>query len=384
MLFLPQSYKPVFSLQEFCNFDCFSPKLLSITIMENVENVYFTQNPNELLLQFIPEYEKNKVFILVDENTREHCLPKLQALSGESCNIIEIKSGESHKNFDTLQFIWRQLSALGANRKSLFINLGGGVIGDMGGMAASLYKRGMTFINIPTTLLAQVDASVGGKLAVDFDGLKNEIGLFRNPEKVLICTDFLKTLDIRELVSGYVEMIKHAVIHDSTHWNNIKKFSPYNIQWDLMLHNIQHSVKIKQYFVTKDPQEKNIRKALNFGHTIGHAIESYSFSTSTPLLHGEAVAIGIVCELYLSNIKNGFPLKDMLEIIEVINQHFHVFEYGYKDYDKIIELMSHDKKNEADRINFTLLSKIGKFDIDQFCSKSEIYESLSFYKQINK
>ena len=348
--------------------------------MELPQNVICCQNANEALAQEIKIYQST-VFVLTDENTRQHCLPQLPCL--ENAVVIEIKSGEQHKNIATMQNIWTQMASSGGDRKSLFINLGGGVIGDMGGLAASLFKRGIDFINVPTTLLSQVDASCGGKLAVDFNNLKNEIGLFRNPNKVIVSTQFLKTLPENQLVSGMAEMIKHALILVPEHFNEIKEFNPQKPDWQLLSNLVETSIKIKNYFTEKDPTEKNIRKMLNFGHTIGHAIESYSFDTPNPLLHGEAVAAGMICELFLSNKYLNFPALKMLDITGYINTLFKPFQFKPTIYENLYNLMTHDKKNSGGNINFSLLRDLGDFEINCVCDKQEVFQALSFYNQIN-
>ncbi|MBR6277350.1 MAG: 3-dehydroquinate synthase [Bacteroidales bacterium] len=334
-------------------------------------------------LKKVLEGFNGKVFVLVDENTEKFCLNKLTLLAEYKTNVIKIKSGEEHKNLNTLSQIWSQMSECGGDRKSLFINLGGGVIGDMGGLAASLFKRGIRFINIPTTLLAQVDASCGGKLAVDFNGLKNEIGLFRNPDKVIISTEFLKTLDVEQLKSGMAEMLKHALLYNEKYFFELKEFNPLKPDYALLSSLVETSVKIKNEFVSSDPTEKGLRKMLNLGHTIGHAIESYSFETSSPLLHGQAVAAGLVCELYLSNNYLDFPHTKLMEIVRYINELYKPFLFKFDTYEYLYSLMTHDKKNSDGQINFSLVSDFGKYKFDCKCKKDDIFQALSFYNQIN-
>jgi len=346
------------------------------------ENVVCTTDANSVLNDILNRH-KGKVFVLTDENTQEFCLPKLPALADHHAVVINIKSGEQYKNLDTLSHVWTVMGENGGDRKSLFVNLGGGVIGDMGGLAASLFKRGVSFVNIPTTLLAQVDASCGGKLAVDFNGLKNEIGLFRNPDKVIISTEFLKSLPENQLISGMAEMIKHAIIYSEEYFEEIQEFDVKHPDWDLLGKLVEISVKIKNDFAGKDPTEKGIRKMLNFGHTIGHAIESYSFETEHPLLHGEAVAVGIICELYLSNNYLNFPHKKLMDVVRYINRMYTPFNFKFQQYEKLLELMSHDKKNTEGNINFSLVKDFGVYEIDQHCKVDDIYQSLSFYLQVN-
>ena len=346
------------------------------------ENVVCTQNADAVLSEIIKSVS-SKVFVLVDENTFRHCLPLLPCISQNGATVIEIKSGEQHKNIDTLSIIWSKLSNLGADRKSLFVNLGGGVIGDMGGLAASLFKRGIKFVNVPTTLLAQVDASCGGKLAVDFQNFKNEIGIFRNPDKIIVDTQFLKSLPTAQIISGFAEMIKHALLVDKDYFEHISQFNPKQPDWNLLTELVETSIMIKNEFTSADPTEKGVRKMLNFGHTIGHAVESYSFNTDKPLLHGEAVAVGIVCELYLSNHYMGFPIQSLIEVAKIIGLYFQPFRFSMDIYKTLIELMHHDKKNTEGKISFSLVSGFGKYQYDVHCTYEDICQSFSFYNQMN-
>lgn len=342
------------------------------------DNVIFTNNiaSCSVLSELI---SGQKSFILVDQNTREYCLPLLADFDLKKLTIIEISSGEEYKNINTLQYIIEALGKNGADRKSLFINLGGGVISDMGGLAASLFKRGVRFVNIPTTLLAQVDASCGGKLAIDFNGLKNEIGLFNNPYKVFISPEFLKTLPVEQLTSGLAEAVKHSLILKPDYFNDILMFNPVNPDYELLGQLVKTSVEVKNFFVSKDPFEHDIRKMLNFGHTIGHAIESFSFTQNTPLLHGHAVAAGMVCELWLSCKYLNFPEFEMIEAVGFIKKYYAHFWFSSYDFDALYSLMLHDKKNDNGTINFSLLEAPGKFKINCVCSKEDIFNSLNFY-----
>lgn len=346
------------------------------------ENVVCTHHADPELKKILDSH-KGKVFVLVDENTEKNCLPKLPSLAEAGATAVRISSGEQHKNLNTLQEIWTQMGNAGADRKSLFVNLGGGVIGDMGGLAASLFKRGIKFVNVPTTLLAQVDASCGGKLAVDFNNLKNEIGLFRNPDKVIISPEFLKSLPKEQLISGMAEMIKHAILYKEEYFDQISEFDPGTPDFDLLGSLVETSVRIKNDFAGKDPTETGIRKMLNLGHTIGHAVESYSFTTNNPLLHGEAVAVGLVGELFLSNKILQFPVQKMMRISAYISELYKPYKIGYDKYETLLNLMTHDKKNTDGMINFSLMSDYGQFQIDQHCTKDDIYQALSFYQQIN-
>ncbi len=341
-------------------------------------NIYINDfsSINELINSY------STIFLLVDENTEKYGLPVLQKyLDIQNINLIRINSGEENKNIDTCCYIWKQLSELKAERKSLMINLGGGVIGDMGGFCASTFKRGIDFVNIPTTLLSQVDASIGGKLGIDFDNLKNQIGLFNDPKAVFISNEFLKTLDSRQILSGYAEIIKHGLILDSDYWQIIKQNDISNIKnLDTLMGLVKSSVELKHQVVLQDPLEKNIRKSLNFGHTIGHAIETFSLmNDNVPLLHGESIAIGLICESYLSYLKNNLSKNELNEITHFINSIYQKYDLQEINYNKIIDLMSNDKKNENNNINFTCINKIGSFVINQNFSNHEIIDSLHYY-----
>lgn len=336
-------------------------------------NAFFKASPNRY----------SKIFILVDENSFKNCYPPLveQVSVFKDAELIEIESGEENKNIDVCLQIWSTLSELGADRKSLFINLGGGVIGDMGGFIASTFKRGIDFINIPTTLLAQVDASVGGKVGIDLNHLKNEIGVFNNPRAVFVNSDFLSTLDKRQLLSGFAEIIKHALIADADYWKKVVKVNLKDLEALDKL--IETSVKIKNKVVTQDPHEYNLRKSLNFGHTIGHAIETYSLeeTDSESLLHGEAIAIGMICEAYLSYKLSGLPKEQLKEITDFIMGKFPDLTIDHMDQQHLIELMGHDKKNEKGLINFSLLSEIGTCEINKTAHPDQILEALTYYME---
>jgi 3-dehydroquinate synthase len=342
----------------------------------HIETKQFSQ-----LRQMLQNKHYSSLWILVDENTKRDCLPILmQALEGIVVpNYIEIAAGEQHKNIDSCQYIWQELLAGQADRKALLLNLGGGVIGDMGGFCASTYKRGMDFVQIPTTLLAQVDASVGGKLGIDFQMVKNAIGVFGNPQMVCIFPDFLQSLPKRELYSGFAEIVKHALIADKAHWKKIQSLqdlSDENIDWTAL---IAHSVAIKSQVVSEDPYEKGLRKILNFGHTIGHAIESLSWEGENPLLHGEAVAIGMVCEAYLSHIILGLPEEELKEIIDYLRSIYSAYDLSNFEEKELLALMYQDKKNEGKGIAFSLLPAIGQAQFNVSATEMQIIESLHYY-----
>ena len=305
--------------------------------------------------------EYSKVAILVDENTKRDCLNKLS--KADNYIIIEIKSGEKNKNISTCNFIWQELTNHNFDRNSLLINLGGGVIGDMGGFCASTYKRGIDFIQIPTTLLAMTDASIGGKLGIDFLGLKNQIGLFINPKSVLIYPDFLETLPLDQLKSGFVEVLKHALISDKNLWNKILNTPFEELNWNDL---ISLSVEIKNKIILSDSREKGERKKLNFGHTFGHAIESFYLQKDTPILHGQAIALGILIEAKMSNLSE----LEKVEITAFILSNFRLPHNPTKN--QLLKFMRNDKKNLDEKINFTLLDGIGNCSLDNLFSEDEL------------
>ncbi|MBT8195540.1 MAG: 3-dehydroquinate synthase [Bacteroidia bacterium] len=318
------------------------------------------------------------IFCLVDENTEKHCLPVFKENFKGEFQIICIASGEENKTFETCTEIWRQLLSNGANRESLLINLGGGVICDTGGFVAGNFKRGISFVNIPTTLLAMVDAAIGGKTGVNVDSLKNQIGSFEFPEAVYVMPEFLNTLTEQELKQGYAEILKHALIADFDLWQSLKSE---NVDFATDENLLAKSIRIKTSIVEEDPEEKEKRKLLNFGHTIGHAIESWSQNNSEAALsHGEAVSIGIIAESFLSYRKSNISFDELKEICDTVYLYFNPVYLAEDKLGEIIELMQYDKKNKNDEINFTLLKNIGIGIIDQTASKELILESLEFYK----
>lgn len=337
------------------------------------------------LRDLLAQRSYSRIFLLVDENTLEHCVPQLvsnvEAL--QDAEIIETESGEENKSIEVCVQLWQTLGELGANRQSLLVNLGGGVITDMGGFVASTFKRGIDFINIPTTLLAQVDASVGGKTGIDLGRLKNEIGVFNDPKAVFIYPDFLYTLDQRQLRSGFAEIIKHALIADRSYWDILTKVDYSDAGHLSML--VPRSVEIKNRIVLEDPREAGKRKALNFGHTIGHAIEGLLLGTSSAVLHGEAVAAGMICEAYLSNIYSTLSSAELEEITAFIREAFPENIRLPRSKDKeLLALIQHDKKNEKGQTRFTLLSAIGSCEVNRHCEDDQIIEALEYYREKGK
>lgn len=299
----------------------------------------------------------------------------------QGAQMITIAPTDEAKNISTLTKVWSALQEGGASRHSLMVNLGGGMVTDLGGFAASTFKRGMAYINIPTTLLAQVDASVGGKTGINFGGLKNEIGVFNCASSVILSSAFLRTLDKENLLSGYAEMLKHGLLSTKENWAELLCFDITNPDFNTLQMLVAKSVAIKEEIVNIDPMEKGIRKALNLGHTSGHALESLALEEERTILHGYAVAWGLMMELYLSAKKCSFPAKEMHQLENFVKEHYGKFLYECKHYDTLYKYMTHDKKNENGNINFTLMGAIGDIRINQTATKDEIEEMLDYYRE---
>ena len=352
--------------------------------IQSVNNIiFFGQEVYSQLNTYIKDTQPSKLFLLVDEHTQANCASFfLQQLETDiTIEIIEIEAGEEHKTIETCNGVWQTLSELDADRKSLLLNLGGGVVTDLGGFVASTFKRGIAYINIPTTLLAMVDASVGGKTGVDLGNLKNQIGVISNAEMVLIDVGYLATLPQNQMKSGLAEMLKHGLIQDQAYWKKMSDLSQLSLADLEQL--IYESVIIKNNVVTEDLNEDGIRKTLNFGHTLGHAIESY-FLTNTEkktLLHGEAIAIGMILAAYISNRITNLSHEEVTEIKTVLLQTFEKISFTEKDIEQIIELMKYDKKNSHGNINFVLLEKIGQCKIDCTVPNDVIYQAFAYYAE---
>jgi len=332
--------------------------------------------------KFLKQNTYSKILILTDENTYDHCLPLLERNTPKKDFLpITITSGEQHKGLQTCEKIWQAMLDANIDRKALMVNLGGGVIGDMGGFCASTYKRGIDFVQFPTTLLSQVDASIGGKLGIDFNNIKNSIGVFRNPKAVFVLPEFFDTLPQREIRSGFAEIIKHALIADDSEWNKLQKIKKLgSVQWRDFLYD---SLLIKKRVVEIDPFEQGIRKSLNFGHTIGHAVESYFLTTEKPLLHGEAIAIGMICEIYLSQQLLELSQETINEITSFLLQIYGHHHIPTQEIPNLIEVMRKDKKNENNQINFSLIQPVGKIHINQTADTKLIEESIVFYNGLS-
>ena len=352
------------------------------TIQANNYKIVFENSGYEFLAETIKPQFYSKIFLIVDENTSNQCLPYFLAnfATEVTIEIIELEAGESNKNIETCLGIWNSLTELEGDRKSIIINLGGGVITDIGGFIACTFKRGIDFINVPTTLLAMVDASIGGKNGVDLGNLKNQIGIIKEPKAVIIDTHFLSTLSAREMRSGLAEMLKHGLIYDKKYWDKFKNLTDLNT--DDLNSLIYESIQIKNTIVSQDLTENGIRKSLNFGHTLGHAIESYLLENpdKESLLHGEAIAIGMILESYISKEKNLISENEYLEIKDLINSIYKKVNFNNVDIQKVIDLLIFDKKNEFGTIQFALLDGIGKIKINQTAENELIMKSFENYK----
>lgn len=352
------------------------------SIKANTYSIFFNDEGYSYLSNLLNVNDYSKIFILVDENTSQHCLPNFLAnLATEiEIEIIEIENGEEHKNIETCLQLWHALTELGGDRKSILLNLGGGVVTDLGGFVACTFKRGIDFINVPTTLLSMVDASIGGKNGVDLGQLKNQIGIIKEPKAVVVISSFLETLPQLEMRSGLAEMLKHGLISDREYWNKFKNLSSLESEdLEVLIHQ---SIAIKNKIVSEDLTENGIRKSLNFGHTLGHAIESYFLEneTKTKLLHGEAVAIGMILESYISMEKNLLSRAEYFEIKYILKDIYETVSFNENDIEKIIELLIYDKKNEFGKIQFALLDGIGNIKINEEADNKMIHAAFEDYK----
>ena len=344
------------------------------------QKVVISHDLRKALTEAIGEVSHDRLFILTDDITRQLCLPVIADFDCvQGAHVITIGATDANKTLDSLSHVWSDLQRKGATRHSLMVNLGGGMVTDLGGFAASTFKRGIPYINIPTTLLSMVDASVGGKTGINFGGLKNEIGVFNNARSVILDTTFLSTLDEENMLSGYAEMLKHGLIDCEEHWAELIR-EEVTVNSEQFTAAIGRSVAVKQRIVTEDPTEQGIRKALNLGHTAGHAFESLALERH-PVLHGYAVAWGLIVELYLCCVKTGFPTDKMRQTVSFIREHYGRMAITCDDYPRLIELMRHDKKNTGNTINFTLLGGIGDIRINQTATEDEIREALDFYRE---
>lgn len=343
----------------------------------NGYSIFFNEKGYVALNELLKNSDYSSLFVLVDENTNTHCLPILLAQLAVDIpiEIIEIEPGESNKNSATCLQLWEVLTDLKADRKSVLLNLGGGVLTDIGGFVAATFKRGIDFISIPTTLLAMVDASIGGKTGIDLGVLKNQVGVFANPKAVLIDSNYLTTLPAKEMRCGLAEMLKHGLIYDKAYWS---KFAALDLLDTSDLEQlIYRSIEIKAEIVQQDPTEKGVRKALNFGHTLGHALESHFFQNN--LAHGEAVAMGMILESYISWKKNSLTSEEYFQIKETIHSIYKPISITDTDVESVIDLLIHDKKNENGKVQFTLLKGIGNYSINQIVENQLIKDAFKEY-----
>lgn len=331
----------------------------------------------ESLPDFLSSKQYSKIVVIADNNTKRHCYPILKAFLPKH-SVVTVPSGEAHKTLATCEKIWEAMTRQELDRHALVINVGGGVIGDMGGFCAAVYKRGIDFIQVPTTLLSQVDASVGGKLGVDFQGFKNHLGVFNIPKSVLIDPVFLKTLPEREIRSGFGEVIKHCLIADGAKWQEIRAKDFEQQNWPDL---IAHSVKIKQQVVDQDPTEKGLRKILNFGHTLGHAVETCFLNkpANQRLFHGEAIAVGMIMEAYLSFERKMIDQQTLTDIEEFLFATYGKVKIKPEDVEQIIALTRQDKKNKGKEIRFSLLSGAGQCAFDIVVTAAEMRRSIAYY-----
>ena len=383
-----------------------------------LNGIIISRNLEQDVASAIKGCQHDRLFVLTDTTTLRLCWPLVCAMPClGAAQMITIGATDDNKTLDSLVHVWKALQEGGATRHSLLVNLGGGMVTDLGGFAASTFKRGLAYINIPTTLLSQVDASVGGKTGINFGGLKNEIGVFNSAVSVILSSEFLRSLDTGNLLSGYAEMLKHGLLSDEESWAELLRFeldsiehstltidhlatpkaandngqwSMVNGQWSMVNgqclyaqlgSRVAKSVQVKERIVEEDPTERGIRKALNLGHTAGHALESLAMEQGRTVLHGYAVAWGLVCELYLSVVKCDFPKDKFRQTVQFVKEHYGEPSIDCKQYERLYEFMQHDKKNEGGIINFTLLGGIGDIRINQQATKDEIFEALDFLRE---
>lgn len=359
-----------------------------------MQNIVYTNNIIGDLATIIGREASDRIVLLTDETTHRLCRPLLGELADSFDSEITIGATDVNKTLETLTTVWTGLQQAGCTRHSLLINLGGGMVTDLGGFAAATFKRGIRFVNIPTTLLSMVDAAVGGKTGINFGGLKNEIGAFAEASDVIICTEFLRTLDAersasrqgdacsgKNIRSGYAEMLKHSLLADDAMWTRHVSYDLAHPDLAVLQDLVSESIALKQRIVTEDPHEHGIRKALNLGHTVGHAFESFLMERATPVLHGYAVAWGLAVELFMSAATLGFPTDQMRRTVRFITDHYGRPAVTCDDYDVLYDLMLHDKKNTAGRINFTLLAAPGDIHIDQHVDRDLIFDALDFLRE---
>ena len=349
------------------------------------QKIIFTNEVAQAIDYMISEADPAGIWIIADTTTAEKAVPYLRDCSTAlaSASLITLDQGDSNKTIETVTGVWASLSTGGATRRSLVINVGGGMVTDLGGFAAATFKRGVRFFNVPTTLLGAVDAAVGGKTGINFSGLKNEIGVFREADAVIISTRFLSTLPHNEILSGYAEMIKHGIIADADIYRRLLEFDITGCDQESLLPLLEESVEIKRTIVRQDPHEHGLRRALNFGHTAGHAFESLAIARQAPVPHGYAVAWGMVVETVLSHLELGFPSDRLHQLAKYILDHYSIPDINCNDYPELIRLMGHDKKNPyPGRINFTLLNDIADVHTDCIVTDSNIRAALDIFRDL--
>lgn len=347
-----------------------------------MQQIIFSENIGKEIDALCTAIQPDRIYLLTDTTTEKLCTPLLaDSQTSKDVTHITIRATDVHKNLEMLSLVWNALSTGGASRRSLLINLGGGMVTDLGGFAAATFKRGIDFVNVPTTLLAMIDAAVGGKTGINFNGLKNEIGAFRESCAVVIDTEFLRTLDSENLRSGYAEMLKHSLLETPAMWADHIGFDLFQPDYAHLQTLVSQSISTKQRIVEEDPHEHGIRKALNLGHTVGHAFEALALEQQRPVLHGYAVAWGLLCELFLSTIHCQFPTKEMQQTVRFIRNVYGPFAFTCDDYTHLYDLMRHDKKNVGGEINFTLLGGIGDIRLNQHLTREQVFESFDFFRE---
>ncbi len=347
------------------------------------QSIIFSNEISKELQGILDSLEYNKIIVLTDVNTKQFVLPQLMSIPSIANAVhITMKSGDMNKNLDTLSSVWKQMCDAGASRHSILINIGGGVVTDLGGFAASTFKRGIRFINIPTTLLGAVDAAIGGKTGINFNGLKNEIGNFNEAMAVIVSTIFFATLPVEEIKSGYAEMIKHGLLSDKETLDNLLQYNFSSPDPDKLLLLLQQSIEVKRKIVKEDPHEHGIRRALNLGHTAGHAFESLAMKRMEPIPHGYAVAWGLVVELILSHMALKFNTDLLHKISHYIYSNYGAMQISCDDYPALLDYMRHDKKSDHGEINFSLMKKPGEVEIDQILDADNVETALDIYRDI--
>lgn len=345
-----------------------------------VQQVTYTNEVDATLSQVLASTPASQLFVIVDTNTARLVLPQLNKL--RDATVITIAAGDTNKTINTVAQVWLSLSQSNATRQSAIVNLGGGMVTDLGGFAAATFKRGIRFVNVPTTLLGAVDAAVGGKTGVNFNGLKNEVGVFAEASDVIVSSCFFDTLPNQEFLSGYAEMIKHGMLHSCETFNSLIRQHPSCCDTELVLRQLQQSIHIKQSIVEQDPQEHGIRRTLNWGHTVGHALESLAMRRNNPVPHGYAVAWGMVVESVLSHIKHKFPSEELHQLATFVKEHYGVYPITCDDYPELLDLMHHDKKSHHGEINCTLLVQCGNASIDNTIEEEDMRVALDIFRDL--